>query len=405
MHTPGTTRITRIASAAIVFATMVACQDAELPTGGGGSLEEVSPTRARITGGSAPSGTAIATLGDRSFEFWPYTGTNLEGTRQDPVNLIFFGQADPRQIRAALMRLDGNRTAFGFPAAFPFDCTWNDAIGGMQTAYAADAGWIGSAVQLECGPYGPIRFHVRLFRAPGGTIGNAHVDLQIPGTSEHHVISWALAQQLVTVDMVRSGLLGAAPTPTAMTHSPVYGEIPAPLWNGMPGALRALTGNPPSAVAPAPVFSTGYAMQFELAGSVPVTPGEEVEDFVVEWNQIIPKPFCAAGPGHLIRVEGPVRFQQRSGIDASGNYYMSLHTEGALRITPVTPPPGTPSEPYDAFVNVRHAGTLTDVFSSTLLIDIRKETPDVGPYRGSSRKIVRTGPTREATQQHIDVDC
>ena len=55
--------------------------------------------------------------------FWPYTGRDYSGSPTDPINLVFLGDADPRLIRQALLALDGNRTAFGFPDAFPFNCT------------------------------------------------------------------------------------------------------------------------------------------------------------------------------------------------------------------------------------------------------------------------------------------
>jgi hypothetical protein len=100
-----------------------------------------------------------------SLSIWPYTGTDFTGTPQDPINLVFTGRSDPRAIRSALMVLDGNRTAFGMPPVSPFNCTWSDAIGDLQTGYNATTEWVGSAIQLACGDYGPIRFHVRLFEA------------------------------------------------------------------------------------------------------------------------------------------------------------------------------------------------------------------------------------------------
>ena len=40
-------------------------------------------------------------------------------------------------------------------------------------------GWVGSAVQLECGDYRVLRFHMRLFQAGDYTIGNTHLDLLV----------------------------------------------------------------------------------------------------------------------------------------------------------------------------------------------------------------------------------
>jgi len=47
-------------------------------------------------------------VGSHSLSFWPYTGTDFTGTPQDPINLIFYGEADPRDLRAALMALVDN---------------------------------------------------------------------------------------------------------------------------------------------------------------------------------------------------------------------------------------------------------------------------------------------------------
>ncbi len=68
-----------------------------------------------------------------------------------------------RPVRVALMMLDGNRTAYGFPPVAPFNCRWKEAMGANQTGYAMPSGSTASALQLECGDYGPVRFHLRLF--------------------------------------------------------------------------------------------------------------------------------------------------------------------------------------------------------------------------------------------------
>jgi hypothetical protein len=40
-----------------------------------------------------------------TLEFWSYTGVDYSGTPQDPVNLIFVGQGEPRAIRDILLSL------------------------------------------------------------------------------------------------------------------------------------------------------------------------------------------------------------------------------------------------------------------------------------------------------------
>lgn len=397
------------ATLVLSLAALAACTDdvSSVSSPIGGDPVRVS---ASVSGADlVPTPIASAALGERSVELWPYTGTNFSGAPQDPINLIFFGENDPRQIRAALMSLGGNRSAFGFPAAFPFNCTWSDAIGNVQTAYAADAAWLGSAVQLECGPFGPIRFHMRLFRAGSATLGNVHFELLIPGTTEHAVLSWKLAQDLVTVDLIRSGLLARAPAPTAPLHPTEFREILAPIYNGLPVELRGAIGGPLSNVtANVPIRSSGVAMMFELGRSVDVVPGEDVESFVVTWNQVVPKPFCSQGPSSYVLVQGPLTLNQRAGIDASGEYQVEFSASGTLRLTrvnPLTSPPTPIEATYAAEVQELHAGTLTDHMSKASSFQLQKELPSEGPYRGTMRNSLHVGPTQDASMYRLDIDC
>ena len=141
-------------------------------------------------------------------------GDLLRRGSQRPAQPDLRGDADPAGIRAALMALDGDRSAFGLPNASPFNERWGDAIGDVQTSYAGSSGWTGSVIQLRLGEYAPLRVHLRLFRtgAPfsaGGTwtLGAAHFEVLIPGTADHQVLSWMVARQIITADLVRSGLL------------------------------------------------------------------------------------------------------------------------------------------------------------------------------------------------------
>ncbi len=147
-----------IVAAALSLVLIVGCSDRSDPVGPASELS------AKANDAPAPAPLVTVDVGGESLTFWPFTSSNL-ATPDDPVNLIFTGQANPQQLRSALMGLDGDRTMFGFPDAFPFNCTWTDALGGtMQGAYAEPGGWEGSVVQLECGAYDPLRFHVRLVR-------------------------------------------------------------------------------------------------------------------------------------------------------------------------------------------------------------------------------------------------
>src|SRR3954453_21571650 len=136
---------------------------------------------ASFSAAAPPSLLVPIALAGGSISIWPYTGVDFSGTPQDPINLVFTGKSDPRSIRSALMSLNGDRTAYGMAPVYPFNCTWSDAMGDLQTGYNAEAAWVGSAIQLACGGYGPIRFHVRLFEAGAVALGKSHFQGPIPG--------------------------------------------------------------------------------------------------------------------------------------------------------------------------------------------------------------------------------
>jgi len=125
---------------------------------------EDGPARGAREGRTVPAPEALVSIdvGGHAQTVWPYTSADLTDRPSDPLNLVFAGEADPRQIRAALFALDGNRTAIGLPDVFPFNCTWSDAIGRQQAAWAEAEGWQGSAVQLQCGAYDTLRVHLRM---------------------------------------------------------------------------------------------------------------------------------------------------------------------------------------------------------------------------------------------------
>jgi len=297
-------------------------------------------------------------------EFWPYTGQNFSGEPQDPVNLVFMGKADPRDIRAALLALDGDRSAFGMPAQSPFNDVWQDAIGDVQTAYGTDNEWTGGAVQLACGPYGPVRFHLRLFRLGDWTIGNAHFELMIPGTTDHQVLSWELAEQFVIADFMRSGLLdGQIPMfPTGPINQPDFRTIPAQIYNLLPVELRAVIDGPLGDVtSDVPIKSDGSAMVLNVAGTGPAVPGAWVQDFTLPFDQTIPKPFCSAGLTDYVQVTGSVHLVQTTQLTDEGIYEMQFSAQGELQVQPVNPFTGEPvGDALGAVVREHHSARVDD---------------------------------------------
>ena len=329
--------MSRLVSPALVLAVML----------GACSEPESDPTAAALsrTGAAVTPTPLVEIPGGAPLRFWPFVQAGLTGIGEDPINLVFQGAADPTNIRAALMALDGNRSAYGFPPVAPFDCTWTDAIGGVMASYADGPGWTGGAIQLACGPYGPIRFHLRLFDAGASVIGNAHFEVVIPGTADHQVLSWELAEQLVAVDLIRTGLLDpAAPlTQTGGINPAPFREIIAPIYNGLPAALRSLIGGPLGDVTAAvPIATDGRATVAHFTHRYRGPVRGSHEELTLTYGQVIPKPFCAA-PGDLIYVTGPVSLSHEVRLE-DGQVRMSFSAKGQLQVTPVDQT-GTPTGP------------------------------------------------------------
>ena len=300
---------------------------------------------------AAPAG--LVTVGTSTF--WPYTGEDFTGAGKDPINAVFTGYADPLRIRAALRRLDGNRTGFGMPNVPPFNCTWKDAIGDEQTGYAEAEGWTGSAVQLACGDWS-LRFHLRLFAEGTVTIAGTHLDLNIPGTNDHEVISWELPEQLLTIDMIRAGILAGAPGLTGQINAaPTFREIRAPVYAGIPAALKAIAG-----ITAGPQIPTdGRAHLFNVGTAEPIVADVVEQQFTIQFNQFIPKPFCG-GPTDFLFVQGPIVFTGVAQVTPSGVYHRESTATADLTAVPVNPLTGQPiGAPLRGLVTDEHLAQVT----------------------------------------------
>lgn len=401
LHSPPILRF-RIGGAFVVAVLALSCTDDSSPN----PLAPEMPVLA--SGAAPPPGLVSVAVGSRSLLLWPYTGMDFSGRPQDPINLVFSGKSDPRAVRAALFALNGDRTAFGMPNVYPFNCTWSDAIGDLQTGYSERGGWAGSAIQLACGAYGPVRFHVRLFEAGSSTVGNAHFEVLIPGTTDHQVLSWEVAEQLVQVDFLRSGLLDAT-NPVGRTqqiNAAPFREIPAQIYNGIPNDLKMLIGGPPGAVStPVPIGTDGKATMFNLSGQRTPAPGLSEQNLVIEFGQVIPRPFCVAGPPEYLYVEGPVRLRKTVRVSSAGSLTSEFHASGTLRLTPVDPSTGSPIGPtYGAEVEDHQLTRFDNVGGFVKGFQRQVEVPRNVTGRG--RKVVRleVGP-RGVARFDQDITC
>lgn len=326
-------------------------------------------------------------FGGAELTFWPFTGEIPSRFHPaDPMNMLFVGANDPRAIRAALLFLDGVRPGI------PFDCVWTDAIGGVQTAYTEPGGWTANVVQIQCGAYGPLRFHLRLWDREAWTLGGAHLEVLIPGTTDHEILNWELPEQLVTFDLTRAGALNAPPavsepifpSPYRNMRRPVYDALPEqllPLIAGWPGVVPAM-GN-------VPLLTDTRATMLSLAS----VPGSERvvarQQFTLEFDQVIPRPYCEPAP---IYVTGPVRLAQIVVFTPSGNLLSTFHAVGHLQVAPIDPQTGAPGEPYRALVNQRAKGIITDATTLVTRFEMFAELPRNKPGHGTLVVRMSVGP-------------
>lgn len=332
----------------LLLAVVAGCADRH-PVAPEPDLHQAGPS------GAEPTQVVAVPLPGGARQIFPYLTDDLTSNGRDPVNLVFTGQADPRTLRAALMALGGQRSG----SFAPFDCTWKDAVGGLQAGWAEGA-WVGSVIQLECGSYGPIRFHLRFFEAGGITLGGAHFEFLIPGTTDHQVVSWELAEQLVTYDLARAGVLAAPPATTgALNAAPWFRTIPGFLYQLVTQAdpqFAALLGQLGLVDLPGGdkgIPTDGRATLLAITGPPPAVAGTLLQEFDVEFGQVVPKPFCMAGsPSPLLRVDGPVRLTLRTRQDAGGDFRQEMTARGRLTLTPIDPATGAPAGPsYPAEVS------------------------------------------------------
>jgi hypothetical protein len=358
---------------------------------------------------SAPEGTVEITLGSSTVELWPWTGSDLDGTRVDPVNVIFVGHADPLRIRAALLELDGDRTAFGFPNAYPFNSTWSDAMGDVQTSWTSDTGWTGSVIQLQLGVYEPMRFHLRLFPtlSPLGdgriwTVAGVHMDVKIPGTADHAVVSWERPREILVADMMRTGLLDPS-QPYMMTgpitDTPHYREIIPPIYNGLPESLKDYLHCPPGpTTTPVPIPNDGMAVVLSLASTGAVEPGHWEARQTMVYDQVIPKPLCSEGPLDYVLVRGPVDFVRTTSVDRGGRFTYHYRYSGTLTIVPVdvtVSPPVPRGDPYLADVQGAQHGMLHPEWFSIQSRDQRVADTAGGAQMLSMQLMVRSRGTSD----------
>jgi hypothetical protein len=189
-------------------------------------------------------------------------------------------------------------------------------------------------------------------------VANAHVDVLIPGTTDHQVLTWELGEQIVAYDLARSGFLAAAPSQTGVINAqPTFRSIPPVIYNGLPVSLKFLTGGPLSAVTEPVGIPTNGAATMVALSQAPEAGGTQ-QDFVLTFGQFIPKPFCDSGTD-LVRVDGPIRLHHQVSVSGSGGLTSETYIEGELVVRSFNPNNGQVGAAFDATVRDVYATHVT----------------------------------------------
>jgi hypothetical protein len=129
--------------------------------------------------------------------------------------------------------------------------------------------------------------------------------------------------------------------PTGIINQSPWRTIPSIIYNGLPAEVRAYIGGPMGDVSyDVPIGTDGHAMIFNLAAKVALKAETRVQDFVINFDQVIPKPFCATGPNDYVYVNGPVHLLQTTEVLENGTYKMAFKATGDLVVVPVNPVTG-----------------------------------------------------------------
>jgi hypothetical protein len=194
-----------------------------------------------------------------------------------------------------------------------------------------------------------------------------------------------LAEQLVTYDIARTGLLGAPPSPTGgITSAPSHRAIPAVIYNGLPVELRALIGGPLADVgADVGIANDGLATTLALAGRAAPAQGETSQHLELEFNQVIPKPFCAGAPEYLL-VHGPVTLDQEVRTAERGELRQAFRARGDLRAVPIDPGSGQPvGAEYRAEVSERQDSRAAEAGGEVVGMQHQQLLPSGTPGAGA----------------------
>jgi hypothetical protein len=200
----------------------------------------------------------------------------------------------------------------------------------------------------------------------------------IPGTEQHEVISWEVAEQFVVADFMRSGLLdGDVPmSQTGQINPSPWRTIRYQVYNGLPVELRMLIGGPIEDVTEdVPIGTDGMATILNLASAAERVYETRNQDLLITYDQTVPKPFCG-GENDYVYVAGPITFHQTTTLMADGTFERQSRATGELSVTPIDMTTGQPGgETLTAQVRDTHGAWMNDTYESTSSMLYQKILP------------------------------
>ena len=143
-----------------------------------------------------------------------------------------------------------------------------------------------------------------------------------------------------------------------------------------------------------------------MAQAAAVETGVARQELTIEFDQVIPKPFCASGPGDFLYVNGPVELVQVIRV-TPGGLRSFFRAAGVLEITPVDPsqqPPAPIGPTYQAQVQQRGSAFVGDDGTLVSNWGLQLELPPTGPYRGRLVTRLHVGPGSSSFSE-LTVEC
>ena len=215
-----------------------------------GSSNPLDPGAPMLAAGAMPpAGHVSVNLAGSPLSLWPYTGS-ISTPNPKTRSTWSLPADDPRTLRARSLRWTEIGRRSGCPMSFPSTCTWFDAIGISRPATRQgrldwqrnSAGlWQLWSDSIPC----------PAVRCRPGDPGERPFEVLIPGTTDHQVLSWEVAEQLIQVDL---WVWAARCRQSGWRHRPdqrgsiIPGDSRAD-YNGIPEALKQLIGGPSGTVA------------------------------------------------------------------------------------------------------------------------------------------------------------